>query len=183
MRSVVEDEELLTWPDPAIPIRYVARPAWAPPNLYFLSYRAPSAFGRPPRHDYLVRPIDTGLSAERQEELLRGTNDSVIKLNHVIHHGNVGHHVQNTYAYQSASRIGRIAAVDCASRVAMFCGGTMAEGWASYSTDLMREAGALSPLEAKDVELLKRTTERLQLIMHRFAELMYSTPDGRHIVD
>ena len=99
-------------------------------------------------HDYLVRPIDASLPAERQEELLRATNDSVIKLNHVIHHGNLGHHVQNSHAYRSASRIGQIAAVDCASRIAMFCGGTMAEGWASYSTDLMREAGALTPLEA-----------------------------------
>ena len=148
MRDVVEEGELLTWPDPELPIRYVARPAWAPPYLYFLSYRAPAAFGRPSMHDYLVRAIDTSLPAERQEELLRGTNDSVIKLNHVIHHGHVGHHVQNSYAYRSASRIGQVAAVDCASRIAMFCGGTMAEGWASYSTALMREAGALTPLEA-----------------------------------
>ena len=148
MRDAVEEKELLTWPDPSIPIRYIARPTWAPPNLYFLSYRAPAAFARPPIHDYLVRPIDADLSAERQGELLRGTNDSVIKLNHVIHHGNVGHHVQNSYAYRSASRIGQVAAVDCASRIAMFCGGTMAEGWASYSTDLMREAGALTSLEA-----------------------------------
>ena len=139
VRDVVEEEELLTWPDPPLPIRYVARPAWArdaAPYLYFLSYRAPAAFGRPTMHDYLVRPIDASLPAERQEELLRATNDSVIKLNHVIHHGNLGHHVQNSHAYRSPSRIGQIAAVDCASRIAMFCGGTMAEGWASYSTDL-----------------------------------------------
>jgi uncharacterized protein (DUF885 family) len=29
----------------------------------------------------------------------------------------------------------------------MFCGGTMAEGWACYATDLMAEVGALTPLE------------------------------------
>jgi uncharacterized protein (DUF885 family) len=40
-----------------------------------------------------------------------------------------------------------MAAVDCASRIAMFCGGTMAEGWACYATDLASEAGALSPVE------------------------------------
>ena len=72
------------------------------------------------------------------EELLQATNDSVIKLNHVIHHGSIGHHVQNWHAFRSASRIGQVAAVDCASRIAMFCGGTMAEGWACYATDLMR---------------------------------------------
>ena len=29
----------------------------------------------------------------------------------------------------------------------MFCGGTMAEGWACYATDLMDEIGFLTPLE------------------------------------
>jgi uncharacterized protein (DUF885 family) len=60
----------------------------------------------------------------------------------------VGHHVQNAHAYrQSRSRIGQIAAVDCANRIGMFCGGTMAEGWACYATGLMGEIGALTPLE------------------------------------
>jgi uncharacterized protein (DUF885 family) len=40
-----------------------------------------------------------------------------------------------------------VAAVDCASRIGMMCGGTMAEGWACYATDLMEELGFLSPLE------------------------------------
>jgi uncharacterized protein (DUF885 family) len=40
-----------------------------------------------------------------------------------------------------------VAAVDCASRIGMFCGGTMAEGWACYATDLMEELGFLTPLE------------------------------------
>jgi uncharacterized protein (DUF885 family) len=148
MRSIAIDRGLLTWPDS--PIRYVPRPEWcrsAAPHLYFLFYRSPAAFGRPATHDYLVTPIDASLPRDRQVELLRATNDSVIKLNHVIHHGGIGHHVQNWHAFRSPSRIGRIAAVDCASRIAMFCGGTMAEGWACYATDLMREAGALTPLE------------------------------------
>ena len=72
---------------------------------------------------------------EEQERRLRATNDSVIKLNHVVHHGGIGHHVQNWYAFQASSRIGQIAAVDCAARIAMFCGGTMAEGWSSYVVD------------------------------------------------
>jgi uncharacterized protein (DUF885 family) len=45
------------------------------------------------------------------------------------------------------SRIGQVAAVDCASRIGMFAGGTMAEGWACYATDLMDEVGFLTPLE------------------------------------
>jgi uncharacterized protein (DUF885 family) len=72
----------------------------------------------------------------------------VIKLNHVLHHGGVGHHLQNWHAYhRAASRIGKIAAVDCANRIGMFCGGTMAEGWACYATGLMGELDGLTSLE------------------------------------
>jgi uncharacterized protein (DUF885 family) len=55
--------------------------------------------------------------------------------------------VQNWHAARAASRIGQIAAVDCASRIALFSGGTMAEGWACYATSLMDEIGFLTPLE------------------------------------
>jgi uncharacterized protein (DUF885 family) len=84
---------------------------------------------------------------EEQLRRLRATNDSVIKLNHVVHHGSIGHHVQNWHAFRAASRVGQVAAVDCAGRIAMFCGGTMAEGWACYATDLMDEIGFLTPTE------------------------------------
>ena len=145
-RRIAERESLLTWPD--FPIRYVPRREWvraAAPHLYFLFYRSPAAFQRPPVHEYLVAPLpDAG---EARPAFLRANNDSVIKLNHVIHHGGMGHHVQNWHAFRARSRIGRIAAVDCASRIAMTCGGTMAEGWACYATDLAAEAGMLTPLE------------------------------------
>jgi uncharacterized protein (DUF885 family) len=74
-------------------------------------------------------------------------NFSAMKLNHVVHHGSVGHHLQNYHAYRAKSRIGQIAAIDCAARIAMFCGGTMAEGWACYATDLMGEFGFYTRLE------------------------------------
>ena len=94
-----------------------------------------------PIHDYVVTPIEAEMPAEEQARRLRATNNGVIKLNHVVHHGAIGHHVQNDYAYRGDSRIGRVAAVDCASRIGMFLGGTMAEGWACYATDLMDEIG------------------------------------------
>lgn len=136
-RAAAIDHDLLTWPD--FPIRYVARPAWAAkaaPDLYFLCYRSPAAFHGPPVHDYLVPPGDPGASA--------------VKLNHVVHHGGIGHHVQNWHAFRATSRVGRIAAVDGAARIAMLCGGTMAEGWACYATDLMAEIGFLTPAEQLD---------------------------------
>jgi hypothetical protein len=144
-RAAAERHRLVSWPD--YPIRYVPQPAWAQeaaPFLYFLSYRAPAAFDRAPLVDYLVTPVEPDMPEAEQTRRLRAANDSVIKLNHVTHHGGLGHHVQNWYAYHRArSRIGRMAAVDCASRIALFCGGTMAEGWACYATDLMDEIGFL----------------------------------------
>ena len=137
--------ELVTWPD--YPIRYVERPIWvrsAAPYLYFLFYRAPSAFDRVETVDYLVEPLPDG----DPDPVLRANNRSAISLNHVIHHGGLGHHVQNWHAYRAESRVGRIAAVDCASRIAMLCGGTMAEGWSCYTTDLADEFGFCAPLES-----------------------------------
>jgi hypothetical protein len=147
-RRVADEKGLLTWPD--FPIRYLERPAWvraAAPYLYFLFYRSPASRGRPAVHDYLIAPFDRTQPVDEQRRFLESTNDSVIKLNHVIHHGGLGHHVQNFHAFRSGSRIGRMAAVDGASRIALLCGGTMAEGWACYATDLMSEAGFLTPLE------------------------------------
>jgi Bacterial protein of unknown function (DUF885) len=148
IRGIVEENDLLTWPD--FPIEYVPRPEWAraaAPYLYFLFYRSPAAYSRPSPHKYLVTPIDRSLSEEERDELLRQNNSSVILLNHVIHHGSVGHHVQNWHAFRAESWIGRMAGVDCASRTAMLSAGTMAEGWACYATDLMSEYGALTPLQ------------------------------------
>lgn len=147
-RELAEKKQLVTWSD--YPIEYVPQPLWArqaAPHLYFLPYRSPAAFNRPAAHRYLVPPIDASLPAEKQEQMLRAVNDSVIKSNHVVHHGSIGHHVQNWNAARSASRVGQMAATDCASRLAMFCAGTMAEGWAVYVGDLMAEVGFLTPLE------------------------------------
>ena len=148
MRDLAGQHDLVSWPE--FPIRYIERPHWvraAAPHLYFLFYRSPAAFHRPAVHDYLVAPLPDRTDPDAVDAFLRANHDGVIKLNHVIHHGGIGHHVQNWNAFRAPSRIGRMAAVDCAARIAMFCGGTMAEGWACYATDLMAEVGALTPLE------------------------------------
>ena len=139
------DAQLVTWPD--WPITYEEIPEWtreAAPYLYYLYYRAPAPLDPYDEYVYVVPPLPAGDATPH----LRAWNHSVIKLNHVIHHGGLGHHVQNWHAYHRAnSRVGKIAAVDCATRIGMFCGGTMAEGWACYATELMDEIGALLPLE------------------------------------
>ena len=142
------DNKLVEWPD--FPLKYKFIPPYfqkAAPYLYFLFYRSPPPLDQTGVNDYLLNPIDASSSAEELEQKLRAFNFTVIKHNHVVHHGAIGHHLQNYYAYHCASRMGRVAAVDCASRIAMFCGGTMAEGWASYSTDLMDEFGFNSAAE------------------------------------
>ncbi len=147
-RATAETHDLITWPD--FPIHFVPRPAWAracAPYLYFLSYYSPAPYDHRPMHRYLVPPIEPSLPPDEQVRQLRAINESVIKLNHVIHHGSIGHHIQNWHAPHAASRIGQMAGTDTAARIAMFCAGTMIEGWASYVVDLMGEVGFLTPLE------------------------------------
>jgi hypothetical protein len=146
-RDAVLAADLVTWPDR--PVRYVPIPAHsrdAAPLLYYLGYRSPAAFDRLPVHDYVVTPVD-GVPPDETERRLRASNDSTILLNHVVHHGGLGHHVQNAHAYGSRSRIGQVAAIDAASRIGMFSGGSLAEGWACYACDLAEEIGLLTPLE------------------------------------
>jgi hypothetical protein len=147
-KAYAVERELLTWPD--YPISFEPIPNWAraaAPHLYFLFYRAPAPFDAHVTQRYLVTPIDAGMEPAEQERRLRATNLSQIRLNHVIHHAGLGHHVQNWWAYRGSSRIGQMAAVDCALRIALLSGGTMAEGWACYAVDLMAEQGYLTPLE------------------------------------
>ena len=133
-RETIARHDLLTWPDHPIVFRpFPELVQEAVTDLYYLSYRSPTPFDPDPVHRCEVEP----------------TGPITMKLNHVVHHGGPGHHVQNYYARRASSRIGRIAATDCAMRIAMFCGGTMAEGWACYATDLMEEFGFLSAEEQR----------------------------------
>jgi hypothetical protein len=146
--GLAESANVISWPE-NWPIRYVPYPPFtadAAPHLYYLHYRSPAPFDPVSVRDYVVPALPS--EPEAADKHLRVWNNSTIKLNHVVHHGAIGHHVQNWYAYnQQRSRIGKVAGVDCANRIGMFCGGTMTEGWACYATDLMEELGFLTPLE------------------------------------
>lgn len=133
----------VTWPDKALPYR--PTPEWArraAPYLYYLPYRSPPPLVDSIGHYDVLVPWTMDPAA--QEAFAKSWNRSAIKLNHVAHHGGFGHHVQNWHAARSASRVGRVAAVDAACRIAMFCGGTMAEGWACYATEVMESLGYLT---------------------------------------
>lgn len=136
----------VTWPDDELP--YVPAPAWAQgaaPYLYYLPYRSPAPLAGGVGRYEVVFPAATDAAA--REVFARTWNHAQIRLNHVAHHGGLGHHVQNWHAARSPSLVGRVAAVDAASRIAMFCGGTMAEGWACYATELMESLGTFTPDE------------------------------------
>jgi hypothetical protein len=176
---IAQEHDAVTWAE--WPLRYVPIPEWArefAPQLYWLFYRSPAPFDPYDVYEYIVTPIDQTMPAAEQEKKLRAWNHSTITLNHVVHHGAIGHHVQNWHArHRAKSRVGRIAATDCASRIAMFLGGSMAEGWACYATQLMEELGMLTPLEKVSeqhtrVRMLARAIVdiRLHLGLCTFAE-------------
>lgn len=148
-RDFATDHDLVEWGD--WPLCYTSIPDWASdaaPHLYFLFYRSPSPLEARAEHLYLVTPLGDDVPVTERARRLRQWNHSVITLNHVVHHGALGHHVQNWHAtHRSQSKFGRVAAVDCASRIGLFQGGSMAEGWACYATELADELGFLTPLE------------------------------------
>jgi hypothetical protein len=148
LRELNEKEGLVTWPD--FPLEYHMVPRWAraaQPYLYFLNYRCPPRYARPRTFRYNVAPLDLDMPPERQEALLKANNRYVIKTNHVLHHGGVGHHVQNWLALESKSRIAQVSCTDGASRLLMLCSGTLCEGWACYITSVAGARGFLNPLE------------------------------------
>jgi hypothetical protein len=107
-------------------------PAWAAAvagDLYFLSYRCPTALAPGRGSLYWTAPVPQPLTA--------------VKQTHAIHHGSIGHHTQNARARVAPSRLARIGGNDCASGVAFLSSGTLIEGWACYATELAAEIDGL----------------------------------------
>lgn len=121
-------------------------PAWAQPvaaDLYFLFYRSPAAGHPGTGSTYWVFPPGPDMQAYLQSQ-----NASTIKITHAVHHGSIGHHTQNARARSAPVQLGRIAGTDCASGIALLSGGTLIEGWACYTQDLLLEAdGFYEPAE------------------------------------
>lgn len=98
-------------------------------DLYFLSYRCPSALAPGTGSIYWTAPVPQPLTA--------------VKQTHALHHGSIGHHTQNARARSAPARLARIGGNDCASGVALLAAGTMIEGWACYVTELAAEIDGL----------------------------------------
>jgi len=127
-------------------LSYQKLPRWAHEiagDLYFLFYRSPSSQKPGTGSVYWIFP-----PGSNEEAYLRSQNTAMIKSVHVVHHGSIGHHTQNSGARGAESRLARLAGTDCASNIAFLSGGTMIEGWACYAQGLMAEVeGFYSPLE------------------------------------
>ncbi|SDE36649.1 DUF885 family protein [Limimaricola pyoseonensis] len=148
-RDAAETHGLVT-PDDGYGLDYRPLPACfrrvAGP-LYFLFYRSPPGLNPGSGSVYWV------MSAA--DPLAHGT--AMVKAIHAVHHGSVGHHTQNGRARAAASRLGRIAATDCAMGLAFQGALTLVEGWACHVEDLLMEAdGFYSPAE----KLLLKSFER-----------------------
>jgi uncharacterized protein (DUF885 family) len=127
-------------------LHFQTLPEWAQTvagDLYFLFYRSPALGRASSGSHYWVFPPGADINA-----YLRSQNNATIKITHVVHHGSIGHHTQNTRARNSSVKLGQLAGTDCAPGIAMLSGGTMIEGWACYVQDLMLEAeGFYTPQE------------------------------------
>lgn len=100
--------------------------------MYFLFYRSPPGLNPGNGSVYWIMPSKGGD--------LAGHNTAMVKAIHAVHHGSVGHHTQNARARAAESRLGRIAATDCAMGLAMPGALTLVEGWACHVEDLLMEA-------------------------------------------
>jgi hypothetical protein len=148
-RCVVASERVIPMPRSSFDVTFSPIPEWAreaQPALYYLFYRSPAPWRWPARYRYQVPPIDH-LTGDALQGRLRQWNCSQIRLNHVVHHGGLGHHRQNWATARARGPMARLAAVDGACRLALHSGGTMAEGWSCYAVDLYEELGMLTPLE------------------------------------
>lgn len=136
---------LVSWPSDEIEFRPI------PPSERTLAQQMPYQLYRcaPPLEGHttqrmLVPPCDTGMSPAEQEAILRHMHNTRIDLDFVVRQGGLGRYVQQSHAVQASSRIGRIAGVDCAAKRAMFCSGTLVDGWMSYATELLEEIDVLT---------------------------------------
>jgi Bacterial protein of unknown function (DUF885) len=128
-------------------LNFQTLPDWARAvagDLYFLFYRSPGLGRASSGSTYWVFPPGPDVNA-----YLRGQNFSTIKITHIVHHGSIGHHTQNSRARGSSVKLGQIAGTDCASGIAMLSGGTMIEGWACYVQDLMLEVDGFYSLSQR----------------------------------
>jgi hypothetical protein len=169
LRDASSDQ--VTWP--GVPVRFIPMPAWArraAPDLSWRLYRSPPPLERPDADRYHVPLPDEDANGAERERFTRTWNHVAIRLQHVLHHGGLGRHNVYRHAAGAPSRIGRLAAVDGASRMALLVGGSLVEGWAAYAIEMMEEEGVLTPDER-----LAAQRERVHIMVRAVVDLELHT--------
>lgn len=161
----------VSWP--GVPVRFEPMPAWASRSALDLAwrlYRSPPPLDLPEADTYHVPLPDETADSRSRERFSRIWNRPTIRLLHVLQHGGLGRHALYWRSATAPSMVGRVAAVDGASRIAMPVGGSMVEGWAAYAVEMMEEVGYLSADER-----LAAQRERVHIMVRAVVDLELHT--------
>jgi hypothetical protein len=139
-RTFAEEHDVVEWGD--WPRRFLSAAPWLEDMAQRLAlplYHSPSPYELPAVHTSYASRVDASGTPLRQSD---------ITLDVALADAGLGRQVLHWHAAErSLSKLGRIAALDGASRPAMLLGATLADGWASYVVDVAEEFGFLSPHE------------------------------------
>ncbi len=164
-RALTMDQ--VTWPDRSLD--FVALPGWARRAARGLSwrlYRSPPPFLPDEPDQYAIPLPDDSDDAGTRETFARIWSRGSVRVLHAVYHGGLGRHVQYFHAGRSPSRVGRLAAVDGALRMAMPVGGTLAEGWAAYAAEVTEDLGFFTREERVAAE-----RERVHIMVRAVVDL------------
>jgi hypothetical protein len=163
--------DLVTWPE--WPLRYNWIPSStrdAAPYLYYLYYRSPAPFDPYDVYDYVVPAIPRRqarrslFAAVEQHASSRSITWCITARSGITCRTGTAYH-------RAPSRIGKIAAVDCASRIGMFAGGTMAKDGRVIVGDLMEDDRDSVAARATVAAALARSFSRARDRRHRAASV------------
>jgi uncharacterized protein (DUF885 family) len=136
-RQYVVDHDIAGIPENET-LRIIETPVYLRPILPYAAYMPPGIFEARQDGLFLVTPVDSGATAEAQEEKLRGHNLAKLPIT-ALHEAYPGHHLQLVWANRGKS---------VPRRLASMLSSLFIEGWAFYCEELMEQLGYIdSPIQ------------------------------------
>ncbi len=119
-------------------LRIIETPVYLRPILPYAAYMPPGIFEERQDGLFLVTSVDSGATAEAQEEKLRGHNFAKLPIT-ALHEAYPGHHLQLVWANRGKS---------VPRRLGIMLSTLFIEGWAFYCEELMEKLGYIdSPIQ------------------------------------
>ena len=119
-------------------LRIIETPVYLRPILPYAAYMPPGIFEERQDGLFMVTPVDSGGTAEAQEEKLRGHNFAKLPIT-ALHEAYPGHHLQLVWANRGKS---------VPRRLGIMLSTLFIEGWAFYCEELMEKLGYIdSPIQ------------------------------------